>query len=182
MGKFGFAQKLKSLFGIYKSESDEFYEALTDALIEGDTGAATAVTLVDDLQKICREEKLSGREQVTQRLFLMLKDYVKQTSLEVQEGKAVTDGTAQNASDDVTCTCIGRQLPVGDGKSHGAQVVGDHAQGHVHIMFLAIANAGVLRNLLDDRVENVRVIVGFLVLDGHTKAFEAHTRIHMLGS
>ena len=87
MGKFGFAQKLKSLFGIYKSESDEFYDALTDALIEGDTGAATAVTLVDDLQKICREEKLSGREQVTQRLFLMLKEYVKQTSLEVQVGK-----------------------------------------------------------------------------------------------
>lgn len=87
MAKLSFAQKLKSLLGLYKSESDEFFEDLTDALIEGDLGAKTAVEVVDELQEICREEKLSGAEEVTARLESMLLEYALKTTLEVQEGK-----------------------------------------------------------------------------------------------
>ena len=56
MARLSFAQKLKSLFGLYKSETDEFFDDLTDELVEGDLGAKTAFEVVSSLEKSCREE------------------------------------------------------------------------------------------------------------------------------
>ncbi|MBO4404533.1 MAG: signal recognition particle-docking protein FtsY [Treponema sp.] len=87
MAKLSFAQKLKSLFGLYKSETDEFFDDLTDALVEGDMGAKTAFEVVSSLEKSCREEKLCGSEEVTARLEQMLISFVKKSEPQVQKNK-----------------------------------------------------------------------------------------------
>ena len=61
MAKISFGQKLKSLFGIHSKEDDNFFDDLTDILIEGDVGAKTAVEIVDNLQKLCKEQKLKKK-------------------------------------------------------------------------------------------------------------------------
>ena len=63
MAKQSFAQKFKSLFGFFQSAPKEYFEELTDALIEGDIGAKNAVEIVDELEIICKEKKnkCSGR-------------------------------------------------------------------------------------------------------------------------
>ena len=51
MAKLSFSEKLKKLFTGATSQSEEFFEDLTDALIEGDVGAKNAVEIVDELEK-----------------------------------------------------------------------------------------------------------------------------------
>ena len=45
-----FAEKLKSLFVSHRNINEDFYDALTDVLIEGDIGAKTAVQMVIPVQ------------------------------------------------------------------------------------------------------------------------------------
>ena len=42
MAKFGFGKKLAQLFGLHKNTNQDFFDDLTDTLIEGDIGAKTA--------------------------------------------------------------------------------------------------------------------------------------------
>ena len=42
MAKFGFGKKLAQLFGVHKNKNEDFFDDLTDTLIEGDIGAKTA--------------------------------------------------------------------------------------------------------------------------------------------
>ena len=87
MAKFSFAQKLKSLFGIHSKEDANFFDDLTDALIEGDIGAKTAVEFVDNLQKKCRDEKISEASKTTAALKDMLLPYVRGVELGVEDKK-----------------------------------------------------------------------------------------------
>ncbi len=87
MAKFSFAQKLKSLFGIHSKEDANFFDDLTDALIEGDVGAKTAVEIVDALQAACKERKLSGSSAIMAELKKMCLSYVKSIDLEPEPGK-----------------------------------------------------------------------------------------------
>lgn len=82
-----FAEKLKALFGSHKTQDEDFFDDLTDALIEGDMGAKAAVEIVDQLQKKCKEEKISGEQGIVDTLSDMLRPYVKSTELPIQEGK-----------------------------------------------------------------------------------------------
>ena len=58
-----FAEKIKSLFGKGKKINDDFYDELTDLLVEGDIGAKNAMELVDQLEKECKEEKKNENEE-----------------------------------------------------------------------------------------------------------------------
>ena len=49
-----FAEKIKSLFGKGKKINDDFYDELTDLLVEGDIGAKTSYTIVEELEKVRR--------------------------------------------------------------------------------------------------------------------------------
>ena len=82
-----FAEKLKSLFGKHRTQSDDFFDDLTDALIEGDIGAKAAVEIVDALQKKCRDERISETTAITGELASMLRPYVKGIELPVEPGK-----------------------------------------------------------------------------------------------
>lgn len=82
-----FGEKLKSLFSKGSSINDDFYEELTDLLVEGDVGAKTAFQIVDELESICSKEKITDQQQIILRLKeLLLKD-VKAVSLEPTPGK-----------------------------------------------------------------------------------------------
>ena len=62
MAKLSFSEKLKSLFGGNKKIDESFFEDLTDALIEGDIGAKTAMEIVDALEDKCKSEKIEGKD------------------------------------------------------------------------------------------------------------------------
>lgn len=84
--KKSFGEKLKSLF-TKNSQSDDFYDELTDLLVEGDLGAKTAYEIVEQLEKECRKEKLNSQEEILQKLKTMLLEHVKSTDLEIQKDK-----------------------------------------------------------------------------------------------
>ncbi|MCQ2610707.1 MAG: signal recognition particle-docking protein FtsY [Treponema sp.] len=86
MAKVSFAEKLKSLFSRSKVNED-FFEDLTDALIEGDIGAKTAVEIVDILEKQCKQEKITDEAMILDSLKTLLLSYVKKVEFEPVAGK-----------------------------------------------------------------------------------------------
>lgn len=87
MAKMSFGEKLKALFGGRKKIDEDFFDDLTDALIEGDIGAKSAVEIVDELQKICRTEKITEEKEIIDRLSDMLLKDCRKIDLEPEEGK-----------------------------------------------------------------------------------------------
>lgn len=85
--KLPFSEKIKQIFGLGKKIDTEFFDELTDALIEGDVGAKTAFELVESAEKICREKNITEKNDV----LLVLKDlilpYVKFIPLQPVAGK-----------------------------------------------------------------------------------------------
>ena len=81
MAKISFSEKIKSLFS-GKKESEEFYEELTDSLIEGDIGAKTAFEISDILEQNCKKNHISGEQAITLELKKILLEYVKSLDLE----------------------------------------------------------------------------------------------------
>lgn len=86
MAKLSFAQKLKGLFS-RKNIGEEFYEDLTDALIEGDISARHAVEIVDRLEKECREKKLDDEKSVTCLLKSILLENVRKAEIALDNAK-----------------------------------------------------------------------------------------------
>ena len=81
-----FGEKLKALFS--KSRIDEdFYDELTDTLVEGDIGAKSAYLIVEELEKICTKEKISDEADVIIHLRNLLLADVKAVDLVPEEGK-----------------------------------------------------------------------------------------------
>ena len=94
-----------------------------------------------------------------------------------EEGIGVAYGTAQDAADDVSGLGVGRQLSVGDRESYRTQVVGTYTHGHVGVLVDSVLHACDGLFLLDDRLEDVGVVVGVLALHGAYKTLESHTGI-----
>ena len=85
--KQSFGEKLKALFSKSSSINEEFFEELTDMLVEGDIGAKTAFEVVDELEAFCNKEKIRDQEGIITKLKeLLLKD-VKPLSLEPEAGR-----------------------------------------------------------------------------------------------
>ncbi|MBQ0039159.1 MAG: signal recognition particle-docking protein FtsY [Treponema sp.] len=87
MAKISFAEKLRSLFGSKKDNVEEFFEDLTDALIEGDVGAKNAVEIVDELEAKCKEDKITDEDEILKNLKEILVGNIKEISLEPESGK-----------------------------------------------------------------------------------------------
>ena len=85
--KQSFGEKLKSLFSKGNSINQDFFEELTDMLVEGDIGAKTAFEVTDELESICGKEKINEQGAIVQKLQeLLLKD-VRAVSLEPEAGR-----------------------------------------------------------------------------------------------
>ena len=81
-----FGEKLKALFSKSKIDED-FYDDLTDTLVEGDIGAKSAYLIVEELEKICTKEKISDEAEVMKKLRNLLLADVKQTELVPEKDK-----------------------------------------------------------------------------------------------
>ena len=82
-----FGEKLKSLFSKKTAINDDFYDDLTDLLVEGDIGAKTAYLLVEELENICSKEKITDQNQIVLKLKDLLLENVKFISLHPENGK-----------------------------------------------------------------------------------------------
>lgn len=90
MALFSFAEKIRNMFGaIGKTPKidDEFFDDLTDALVEGDIGARMAFELSEQLRKVCREKKISTEEEVRGELMLLLLPFVSAAEFSPEPGK-----------------------------------------------------------------------------------------------
>lgn len=85
--KKSFGEKLKSLFSKGASINDDFYDELTDMLVEGDIGAKTAFEVVDELQTVCSKEKIREQNAIIAKLKELLLQDVKAITLEPEAGK-----------------------------------------------------------------------------------------------
>ena len=85
--KQSFGEKLKSLFLKGSNLNDDFYDDLTDILVEGDIGAKSAFTIVEELEEICSKEKIKDQEGIVNKLKEMLLANVKSVSLEPESNK-----------------------------------------------------------------------------------------------
>lgn len=79
-------ERLKSLFQKGKKNED-FYDDLTDLLVEGDIGAKAAYTLVEELENICSKEKITDENQILLKLKELLLQNVKTVELKPEEDK-----------------------------------------------------------------------------------------------
>ena len=85
--KKSFGEKLKSLFSKGSTINDDFYDELTDMLVEGDIGAKTAFEVVDELQSLCSKEKIREEAGIVAKLKELLLRDVKALYLAPEEGK-----------------------------------------------------------------------------------------------
>ena len=98
-----------------------------------------------------------------------------------EERRAVANGTTQNATNDVTGARVGRELPVGDGKSHGADVVSNDSERDGFLAFvLGVRLATRFRDGVQKRRENVGIVVRCHPLQGHGQALKAHAGVDVL--
>lgn len=85
--KQSFGAKLKSLFSKSSTINEDFFEELTDMLVEGDIGAKTAFEVVDQLESICDKEKIREQDGIMAKLKeLLLKD-VRALNLTPEDGR-----------------------------------------------------------------------------------------------
>ncbi|MDR0562862.1 MAG: signal recognition particle-docking protein FtsY [Spirochaetaceae bacterium] len=85
-----FTERLKQFFGIRKAVSDEFFDELTDLLVEGDFGPAGAYKMAEDLREVCKKEKLAEGEDVRRALAGLLEGLLLQPA---QTAFDALDGT-----------------------------------------------------------------------------------------
>ena len=69
-----FAEKIKSFFSKSPSLSDEFFEELTDLLVEGDMGAKEAYDTADHLRESCKKEKITSPQDARVKLAELLEE------------------------------------------------------------------------------------------------------------
>ena len=99
---------------------------------------------------------------------------------EVEKGIAVAHGAAQNAANYIARLVVRRQLPVGNGKRHRADMVGHHAHRNIGLFVLTVGFARHLGDGLNEGLKHVGVVVGAFALQNHAQAFKAHARIYVL--
>ena len=84
--KLSFAQKFKNLFTSKKID-EEFFDDLTDALVEGDIGVKMAYEISEKLEKSCREKKIYDEAGIKSELKSMLLELVKPIEFVPEKGK-----------------------------------------------------------------------------------------------
>ena len=85
--KQSFGEKLKALFSKGSAIDEDFFEELTDMLVEGDIGAKTAFEVVDELEEICSKEKIREQNEIVAKLGELLLADVKPVNLRPEPGK-----------------------------------------------------------------------------------------------
>lgn len=86
MAKISFSEKFKNFFSS-KKNNEEFFEELTDILVEGDIGAKMAFELTEELESLCKAKKIFEEEQIKKELANILRNCVESTDLKFENNK-----------------------------------------------------------------------------------------------
>lgn len=86
MAKISFAQRFKNLFGSNRID-EEFFENLTDALVEGDMGARMAYELTEKLEDVCRRKGISDEGAIRKELRALLSPFARKIEFVPEKGK-----------------------------------------------------------------------------------------------
>ncbi len=81
MARIGFTQKIKSLFTGKSTLDEDFFDDLTDTLVEGDVGAKIAFEIVDQLENNCKSKKITEQADIKNELKSLLLEYVKSSTI-----------------------------------------------------------------------------------------------------
>ena len=108
-----------------------------------------------------------------------LHDLVEEGLVHAQE-LAMAGGAAQQAAQHVAAALVGGQNAVADHEDAAADMVGDDAQGHVHLMALAVVGAGQLAHLVGDVHDRVHIEEGLHILADNGQALQAHAGVDVL--
>lgn len=84
--KKSFGSKFKTLFS-RGNKNEEFYDDLTDLLVEGDIGAKTSYQIVEELESICSKNKADSEDAIINELKTLLLQSVKSIELEPDRQK-----------------------------------------------------------------------------------------------
>lgn len=84
--KKSFGSKFANLFS-KGHKNEDFYDDLTDILVEGDIGAKTSYEIVEELEQICSKNKITDEQQIMAELKKLLLQNVKSVELKPEEGK-----------------------------------------------------------------------------------------------
>jgi fused signal recognition particle receptor len=76
----GFGDAIRKFFGLAKNISDDFYDDLTDLLVEGDFGAAEAVKIADELKLAAKKEKIGDAAALKEKLASLLETELESAS------------------------------------------------------------------------------------------------------
>ena len=77
-----------------------------------------------------------------------------------QKRVTVANGASQYPADNVSRLGVRRQLPVCDGKSDGAHVVGNHAHGDVFFLVFTVCCVGYFSDFSDNGLKNIGIVIG----------------------
>lgn len=86
MKKNKFVESIKKLFKGSGGIDSNFFDDLTDTLIEGDIGVKPACEIISILEKNCRDKKISGEEFVFEELRNIFSQWIKSASYIPEEG------------------------------------------------------------------------------------------------
>jgi hypothetical protein len=99
----------------------------------------------------------------------------------------VARSPTQNTTQHVSPADVARDSTVADGECQGPDVIGDDSVGGVNPVNVVLAelagvwpSVGELPNSCEEGYEDVRVVVGALVLENGDKAFETHAGVDVL--
>lgn len=87
MAGLSFTQNLKKLFARKDSPDESFFEDLADNLIEGDLGPKIAFEIAEQLEKICRQQRLTDHGAIREQLAAILTSCVKTVTVVPETGK-----------------------------------------------------------------------------------------------
>ena len=125
--------------------------------------------------KLCQQFRIGITHGFNQNRYQAVHEWF----FQVQEGKTIPYGTAQNPPDNISGFVVRWELPVGNGKCNGTDVVGYHTHGHIGFVLRTITDARQFTNRLYNRLKNIRIVIRLFALHGHTKPLKTHTGIHM---
>ncbi|MDR0315445.1 MAG: signal recognition particle-docking protein FtsY [Treponema sp.] len=77
-----FAERIKNFFSGSQAISEEFFEELSDLLVEGDFGAAEAYKTAELLRDCCRKEKIATPEEARLKLAGLLEEELRNSKCE----------------------------------------------------------------------------------------------------
>ncbi len=82
-----FAQRLKSFFSSHSEKDENFFDDLTDLLVEGDVGAKTAVLFVEELKSVCKQNHIADEKIIIEKLRSMMLDSILSMQIPVEMSK-----------------------------------------------------------------------------------------------